>query len=452
MKKIVSPKRWSQLNHVEHPPLMMKRLVQAACGGLRWIETKNMAQYIARCAISEGFHSTQKQRKTLGDFPKKSSIGSNKQKVHQDAMILASKNQLMNSPAKRQRVILYDVLDCTFGSGYHSGAVLENGSPYTRVVALDCDVATRVDAREIVSEFGDDRFCFYCNRMSESLSMFGERSFDAIIIDPGPSVTQLEDPERGFLLDIDHCHDFDLRYAINSGLSALQYLNSVPQSTLSSALQSYGLLSPEQSIKMARAVRTGRPFQNSNHLLNIITAAGFGLPEDGWALQGSWKKASMSWKFLTSLRCIINNELSELAEAVKNAFLMLRNSGRLVVISRMLWEEEFISKFIQSHPHALLCYKEDIDLDDVQRYGHTRHTKMWVASRIDKSAYVLKNAASLTVEDVQKSSVQWMAGMFASQTHGFPADNFTFENMDAKERRIKRRNENPPPFDNDNDY
>ncbi|CCW65080.1 unnamed protein product [Phytomonas sp. EM1] len=429
----------------------MKKLVQAACGGLRWIEAKNMAQYIAKRAISEGFHSTKKQQKALGVFPKKSSVECNKRKVQHDALTLAPANQLIMSCAKKQRLILYDVLDCTFGSGYHTGAVLENGSPYTRVIALDCDVAARANAREIVSEFGDDRFCFYCNRMSESLSMFGERSFDTVIIDSGPSTIQLADPGRGFLLDSDHCHDFDLRYAISSGLNALQYLNTVPQSTLSNALKSYGLLSPEQSMKMARAVRTGRPFQNSSHLLDVVTTAGFGLPEDGWTLQGSWKKTSMSWKFLTSLRCIINNEMTELTEAVKNAFLMLRNNGRLVVISRLRWEEELISKLIQSHPHAILSYKEDIDLDEVQRYGHTRHTKMWVASRTDKSAYVLKNAVSLTAEDIRKSSVQWMAGTFAGQTHGFPAHNFTFEHMDAKERRVKRRNERPPPFDDDSD-
>lgn len=467
------PKRWSQMNRVEHPPLMMKQLFQGVCGGVRWLETKNLAEYIAKRAVEDGYPSTKAQRKALSAktplaiasnaSPKAASrVRSRKPPkptvaaASSPGLVLANSLALSSSGAvvpraKQRRLVSFDVLDCTFGGGYHTGAVLENGRPYTRVVALDTDPDARENAKEIAREFGSDRFRFYCNRMSEIRAMFGERAFDAIMIDPGPSFTQLEDPERGFLLDSEHSHQCDMRYSCTSGVSALEYLNTVPQHTLASALSAYGLLTPQQSMKMARAIRVGRPFQGSLKLIDAVEEAGNELPEEGWLGQSSQRRFPMSWKFFTSLRGIVNNEKQELQESLRQAFLVLRDGGRLVVFTRLRWEEDLVKDAIAAHPHALLTYTESIEFDQVAEHGHSRHTKMWVSTRVKESAFVLKNAAELTAEKVRESAVRWMGGMFAGQTHGFPAHNFTFEHMEAKEWRTKQRNEAPLPFDHDDE-
>lgn len=371
--------------------------------------------------------------------------------VPSSAMAVAPPSALVVPPNKTVRLVSYDVLDCTFGSGYHTGAVLENGRPYTRVVAMDSDPEVTVMARELLEEFGDDRLRLYCNRMSEMKAMFGERSFDAVVIDPGPSVSQAEDPERGFLLFDESEHAMDMRYSCTSGIGALEYLNTVPQHTLASALRSYGILTPEQSMKMARAIRKGRPFTSSRKVLQVVEDTGDDLPEEGWQAQDSRRKAPMSWKFLTSLRCIINREHYELSEALRHAFLVLRDNGRLVVFTRLPWEEELVKQTVEAHPYALLCYSEKIGVENVQEFGHVRHTIMWVLTKTAESAFVMKNTQSLTGDAVKESSTRWMNGMFAGQTHGFPAHNFTFENMDAKERRVARRNVQTPDFDYDDD-
>ncbi|KPA83875.1 putative mitochondrial S-adenosyl-methyltransferase mraW-like protein [Leptomonas pyrrhocoris] len=352
---------------------------------------------------------------------------------------------------KQKRLISYDVLDCTFGTGFHSGVVLENGKPYTRVVAMDCDLDAATGAREVAEEFGSHRFRFYARPMSEAKALFGERSFDAVVIDPGPSLTQLENPERGFLLDDESDHCLDMRYGPSHGLSALEYLNTVPQNSLSRSLASYELLTPEQSTKLARAIRKGRPFGASRRVLEVVEEAGNDLPEEGWMAQDSRRKAPMSWKFLTSLRCIVNHERYELSEALQNALLLLRSDGRLVVFSRLPWEEKVIASTIEQHPHALLSYSERVSIEDVQEHGHSRHTKMWVATRTKQSSYILKNSRSLTEEAVRESAVRWMGGLYAGQTYGFPANNFTFENRDRKDWAAVRNNSKPLPFDWDDD-
>ncbi|EPY20586.1 S-adenosyl-methyltransferase mraW-like protein [Strigomonas culicis] len=465
MKRMVAPVRWSAMNRIEHPPLMMKQLFQGVCGGLRWLEAQNMAEYIAKKAMEDGFPSTKEDCRALGAvMPKKkhkrrptrlhSSPPPPRPSPQNDALVstehalVSSSGQLALSRRER-RLVTYDVLDCTFGGGYHTGAVLENGHPYTRVIALDCDVDARHVTSDILDEFGGSRFRFFTNRMSEIHAMFGERAFDAVMIDPGPSMTQLEDPERGFILDNEHNHTFDMRYSRRSGVSTLEYLNTVPQHALAQSLASYQILTPQQSMKLARAIRVHRPITGSMQLLEVVEGAGNELPEEGWLIQESRRKTPMSWKFLASLRCVINHEYTELAEAVQQAFLVLKEDGRLVVFTRLGWEEQLVSKLIRDHPHVLLSYKEDVDFKDVESYGHTRHTKMWVATRIKQSAFVLKNTDTLTADTVRESSVRWLNGLFAGQTHGFPAHNFTFEGKDTKEWRIERRNKQPPPLDHD---
>lgn len=481
------------MNRVEHPPLMSKQLLQGVCGGLRWLDAKNLAEYMAKRAIEDGFPSTKKQQKALSAQPLSRSIpkvrksrlqrkatrlppvdsaapnlstnasgfsSSIRTRADADAIVPSLSDAVVSSPSpagelvtvtKQKRLVSYDVLDCTFGTGFHTGVVLENGKPYTRVVAMDCDLDTTTSAREIVEEFGSHRFRFYARPMSEAKGMFGERAFDAVIIDPGPSLTQLENPERGFLLDDESDHSLDMRYGPNHGLGALEYLNTVPQNALSAALASYELLTPEQSMKLARAVRKGRPFAASRRVLEVVEEAGNDLPEEGWMAQDSRRKAPMSWKFVTSLRCIVNNERYELSEALQNALLLLRDDGRLVAFSRLPWEEKLISSTIEQHPHALLSYSEAVAIDDVQEHGHSRHTKLWVATRTKQSSYLLKNSSSLTEDTVKESAMRWMGGLFAGQTHGFPAHNFTFENKDTKDRKIDRSNRSPLPFDWDDD-
>ncbi|KAG8349141.1 putative MraW methylase family [Trypanosoma vivax] len=455
MKRIVAPKRWSQMNRVEHPPLMMKQLFQGVCGGLRWLDTKALAQHIASRAIEDGYPSTPAIRQALNvkRAPLRKRRLIQRTALKAELPLTSSSNALTVTGGlsvrvtKEKRLVSYDVLDCTLGGGYHSGAVLENGGPYTRVVALDCDQDAGHSAKELAREFGGDRFRFYCCRMSEAKSMFGERAFDAIMIDSGPSDTQLADPERGFLINDENSHYLDMRYGMQTGLNALTYLNTVPQHTLAATLSFYGILAPGQAMKMARAVRHKRPFVGSQDVLACVEAAGDELPEEGWQVQKSRRRSPMSWRFLTSLRCIVNNEMFELKQAIENALLMLRDNGRLVVFSRLEWEERLVREIAEAHPHALLCYTEVIDTEEVETYGFTRHTKMWVITRVAISSYVLKNATSLTEEKIRDSSLRWLSGMYAGQTYGFPANNFTFENLEPKERLTMQRNSRAPPHD-----
>lgn len=478
MRRLVSPLTWSTLNAVEHPPLMMKQLVQGVCGGLRWLEAKELAEFIIKKATNEGYYGKgNKKRGSALSRKKSASTGvlpgdgfGNRGNLSKKLSKRTGDGEQSNStaldhfrgvatlpvdaliPIKRERLVQYDVLDCTLGGGYHSGAVLENGAPYTRVVALDCDPDMAKTAKDLAREFGSQRIRFFNSKMSHIKSMFGEKSFDAVMIDSGPSNEQLEDPTRGFLLQEENDHRLDMRYGPDTGLDALHYLNTVPQKTLASSLAEYKLLTPEQSMKFSRIIRKHRPFRGSIDFFDRIEFVETDTPLDSWASQSSRRKAPMPWEFLTSLRCLINDEKRELREGVEQALLVLRDNGRLVVFTRLAWEEELVQGIIQGHPHGILVYSEEVGRDDVGKYGHSRHTKMWVAQKVKGSAFVTKNSiAKVREEEVKESQLRWMTGLYAGQTHGFPANHITFENLEPEERATLKRNAQPPPFDYDED-
>src|SRR5690349_5430476 len=86
-------------------------------------------------------------------------------------------------------------LDCTFGGGGHTRALLE-AAPEVSVVALDRDPAAATRAEPLREAFGG-RFTLIDKDFGR-LADVPLEGFDGILFDLGVSSFQLDDPERGF--------------------------------------------------------------------------------------------------------------------------------------------------------------------------------------------------------------------------------------------------------------
>src|SRR3954471_3384963 len=86
-------------------------------------------------------------------------------------------------------------LDCTFGGGGHTRALLE-AAPEVNVVALDRDPAAELRAAALREEFAG-RFALV-DRDFGGLADLPMEGFDGILFDFGVSSFQLDDAERGF--------------------------------------------------------------------------------------------------------------------------------------------------------------------------------------------------------------------------------------------------------------
>ena len=85
-------------------------------------------------------------------------------------------------------------LDCTFGAGGYSKAILKFKG--TKVVALDRDHRVKKIADKLKEKF-HSRFSFHTKRFSD-LDKISSNKLDAVIFDLGISSMQLDDLSRGF--------------------------------------------------------------------------------------------------------------------------------------------------------------------------------------------------------------------------------------------------------------
>jgi 16S rRNA (cytosine1402-N4)-methyltransferase len=492
--------------------LKMMQLAQAVASGIRgprWITAQAIALNIAQNAVREGFVTASNKVRRALDLPpekrpKKSNKSSktsargkrreNSRAAATSALVRVTDDALLAPTAAAQRLVVFDVLDCSLGSGGHSGTILET-APYARVVSLDCDYAARRVARGLATHFGADRYRHFTAKASDAKAMFGEDSFDAIVCDMGPSDEQLADPSRGFVLHLeDDVGMLDMRYGPQLGTSALQLLNALEYHYLVEGLIKYGLINVAVASRFVRDVCRSRPFSSGLQVLDLVQRVAGPFPPGGWWCSASVKRTPLSLKIMLSLRCLVNNEQQELEAVLNSAMMMLRSDGRLAVVTKLPWEEAMVRAFAQSHPFALLTAKqrlgeiaplsgetaaedgvvrpdetsrdvyrndpllgggplgEAFDEADEQALALRRHATVWVMSRSARSTYPLKNVR-LTEEDVAASGARWVYGMHGGQSKGYPANNFGLGRMSRKEKKIlERNNTGVPPFDHDDKH
>lgn len=116
-------------------------------------------------------------------------------------------------------------LDCTFGRGGHSSAILERLGPSGRLIALDRDPQAVAAGGRLQERTGDGRLWIGHARFSQlgtALDSRGVEAVDGVLFDLGVSSPQLDDPSRGFSFREDG--PLDMRMDPTQGMSARQWL------------------------------------------------------------------------------------------------------------------------------------------------------------------------------------------------------------------------------------
>src|SRR5471032_3120974 len=126
-------------------------------------------------------------------------------------------------------------LDCTFGGGGHTRALL-GAAPATTVVALDRDPEASARAEGLREEFGE-RFALL-DRDYGRLADVVPENFDGILFDLGVSSFQLDDVARGFSYRADA--PADMRMDPRTGVPVSQWLETATEEMLVRAVRDCG--------------------------------------------------------------------------------------------------------------------------------------------------------------------------------------------------------------------
>ncbi|MFL2706233.1 MAG: 16S rRNA (cytosine(1402)-N(4))-methyltransferase RsmH [Gammaproteobacteria bacterium] len=224
-------------------------------------------------------------------------------------------------------------IDCTFGLGGHTKAILGNLESNAALTSLDRDFESSSYARALSKE--DKRFTFIHDNFGNLQDHFSDKTIDGIFLDLGISSKQLDDPERGF--SFQSLGPLDMRMNKNDSFSAKDWINETSKEQIARVLWEKG--EERRSKKIADRIcreREVKPINSTKHLSEIIKSC----------KPGSSKKHPSTNTF-RAIRMEVNSEIEELRKVLYAAGSILREGGRLVVISFHSLEDRIVKRFIQ---------------------------------------------------------------------------------------------------------
>lgn len=228
-------------------------------------------------------------------------------------------------------------VDCTFGRGGHSGAILQQLGPDGRLLAFDKDPEAVAAAR---ARFGaDPRFEILQGSFTQLARAVAERGWggrvDGILLDLGVSSPQLEGG-RGFGFRRDG--ELDMRFDPATGESAAAWLNRAPAEEIARVLRDYG--EERYARRIAGAIvreRVEAPVTDTKRLRDIIVRA----------VPTREREKDPATRSFQAIRIHVNAELEELPTVLEQAVAALGTGGRLAVISFHSLEDRITKRFMR---------------------------------------------------------------------------------------------------------
>ena len=176
----------------------------------------------------------------------------------------------------------------------------------------------------------------------KTLEDFGRgEGFAGALFDLGVSSPQLDEPERGF--SFYHDGPLDMRMDQTQELSAATIVNTWSTEDLVQLFREYGEISrPHRVVQQIVERRETRPFETTMDLSYLIERT------FGWRKKGKHPATN----FFLALRMEVNEELSELEEALRNILeKAIQPKGRLMVITFHSSEDRIVKKLFKGSPH-----------------------------------------------------------------------------------------------------
>lgn len=232
-------------------------------------------------------------------------------------------------------------VDCTFGRGGHSRALLDRLGPKGRLIALDRDP----EAVRVGEGWADPRFAVVRAAFSELgsvLDRLGVGAVDGVLMDLGVSSPQLDDPARGF--SFRQSGPLDMRMDPDQGMTVRQWLLQASEQEIAKVIGQYGEERFAVQIAGAIAARVRRDGDAA-----LLTTRELAELVAGVVRRRQRHAASAhdpATRTFQALRIFINRELEELADVLVGACERLVGGGRMAVISFHSLEDRLVKRFI----------------------------------------------------------------------------------------------------------
>jgi len=222
-------------------------------------------------------------------------------------------------------------VDCTFGGGGHSKAILERLSEKGKLIAFDQDE----DARKNLPD--DPRVIFVPHNfrhIGRFLKLYKADQVDGILADLGVSSHQFDEAERGFSTRFDA--PLDMRMDLRQPLTATVMLQDLSEQDLHKIFERYGEVTNAKTL--ARTIidyRKSVPLKTIRQFKDAVHPVVKGNPNKYYA------------QVFQALRIAVNDEFGALEEMLEQVPSLLKPGGRIVVISFHSLEDRIVKNFFR---------------------------------------------------------------------------------------------------------
>ena len=227
-------------------------------------------------------------------------------------------------------------VDCTFGGGGHSKAILDKLNKEGKLIAFDQDE----DAKKNLP--ADERIIFVpqnFRHLHRFLRLHKINQVDGILADLGVSSYQFDSAERGFSTRFDG--SMDMRMDKRQERSAIDILKNYSEEKLHKLFEEYGEVTNSKTL--ARTITQKRstiPMKTIADFKSAIHDIVKGNPNKYFA------------QVFQALRIEVNDELGALKEMLQQSTDVLKEGGRIAVIAFHSLEDRIVKNFFKGAEDA----------------------------------------------------------------------------------------------------
>ncbi len=248
-------------------------------------------------------------------------------------------------------------VDCTFGGGGHSKAILEKLGSKGKLIVFDQDASAKQNLP------ADERVVFVqqnFRQLQRFLRVNKEVLVDGILADLGVSSHQFNEAGRGFSIRFDAA--LDMRMDNRQTTTAADIIRQFSELQLHKMFEKYGEVTNAKTLaKTIVAKRSVAPIKTIGQFKETIKSIVHGNPNKYLA------------QVFQALRIEVNDEMGSLKEMLEQSVKVLKPGGRIAIISFHSLEDRLVKNFFKQGTF------EEIEEDDV--YGTKPETSLKIITR-----------------------------------------------------------------------
>lgn len=250
----------------------------------------------------------------------------NQQQINHEPVLMTAVVDILK-PIKGDRY-----LDVTAGYGGHAQTVLALSGNYKQSTLIDRDAQA---IKELAIKFNNQEVeIIHNDYLSASARLLSQKKhYDLILADLGVSSPHLNEVSRGF--SFTKAAPLDMRMDQRQPTTAWDIVNSSSEADLAEILRRYG--EEPRYRQIAGLIVRNRPVNSTQELSELARKA--------WPGHSRKQPATRTFQ---AIRIAVNDELSQLSEALPIWLKLLAPGGRIAVISFHSLEDRIVKRFFAS--------------------------------------------------------------------------------------------------------